>query len=207
MRGRNKIISLYWKCQILGWGLFSMIEFTTFLNPPALHPEEVMWYAELCALHFVILIILTHAMRFVFILARLFDLPITKQILFVLLITIVFSIIGAVSYIFLLRLVLRIPVPVRRLFNLDEVFAYTVQLFYRVFTWNLLYFLYRYVRQLRIEEQRKAAAQVEVLELEARALRARMNPHFIFDCLNSIKSLVQDDEKDKSITCLTTFSK
>jgi len=34
-----------------------------------------------------------------------------------------------------------------------------------------------------------------------------MNPHFIFNCMNSIKSLIQQDEKEKATTYLTTFSK
>ena len=46
-----------------------------------------------------------------------------------------------------------------------------------------------------------------MLELEAKALRAQMNPHFIFNCLNSIKSLIQQHEEEKSVTYLTTFSK
>jgi tetratricopeptide (TPR) repeat protein len=47
----------------------------------------------------------------------------------------------------------------------------------------------------------------ELLELEAQALRAQMNPHFIFNCMNSIKALIQQKEEDKAITYLTTFSK
>src|SRR5690348_15838128 len=34
-----------------------------------------------------------------------------------------------------------------------------------------------------------------------------MNPHYIFYCMNSIKALVQQQEEDKAITYLTTFSK
>ncbi len=49
--------------------------------------------------------------------------------------------------------------------------------------------------------------QKEMLELEARALRAQMNPHFIFNCMNSIKSLILQNEQDKAIDYLTTFSK
>jgi len=47
----------------------------------------------------------------------------------------------------------------------------------------------------------------EVHELEAQALRAQMNPHFIFNCMNSIKSLMQKNENEKAISYLTTFSK
>src|SRR5204862_6427017 len=62
-------------------------------------------------------------------------------------------------------------------------------------------------KELLVVEKGKAAREKELLELEAKALRAQMNPHFIFNCLNSIKSLMQEKEMDKGITYLTTFSK
>ena len=62
-------------------------------------------------------------------------------------------------------------------------------------------------RELLLAEKRRSQHDKELLELEAKALRAQMNPHFIFNCLNSIKSLIQDNEMDKGVTYLTTFSK
>lgn len=53
----------------------------------------------------------------------------------------------------------------------------------------------------------KTTMQHEMLELEAKALRSQMNPHFIFNCMNSIKALIQQKEEDKAINYLTTFSK
>jgi hypothetical protein len=63
------------------------------------------------------------------------------------------------------------------------------------------------VRSVRKQERLKAAHEKELLTLEAKALRAQMNPHFIFNCLNSIKSLIQEHQEEKSVTYLTTFSK
>ncbi len=62
-------------------------------------------------------------------------------------------------------------------------------------------------KAVRKQERLKAAHEKELLALEAKALRAQMNPHFIFNCLNSIKSLIQDHHEEKSVTYLTTFSK
>ena len=39
------------------------------------------------------------------------------------------------------------------------------------------------------------------------ALRAQMNPHFIFNCLNSIDNLIQMDEKEKATSYLSKFAK
>ncbi len=63
------------------------------------------------------------------------------------------------------------------------------------------------INTVRKQEQEKAKTEKELLELEAKALRAQMNPHFIFNCMNSIKSLIQQDDKDKAASYLTTFSK
>jgi hypothetical protein len=55
--------------------------------------------------------------------------------------------------------------------------------------------------------QEKASMQYHMLELEAKALRSQMNPHFIFNCMNSIKSLIQQQQDEKAVNYLTTFSK
>ena len=62
-------------------------------------------------------------------------------------------------------------------------------------------------RSVRKTEKLKAKYEKDLIELEAKALRAQMNPHFIFNCMNSIKSLMQEGEIDKGVTYLTTFSK
>ncbi|HEX3934314.1 MAG TPA: histidine kinase, partial [Puia sp.] len=63
---------------------------------------------------------------------------------------------------------------------------------------------------IRIRSIKKAHAQKlqferEAVKLHAMALRARMNPHFIFNCLNSIKALIQEKQDKKAIDYLTTF--
>lgn len=44
-------------------------------------------------------------------------------------------------------------------------------------------------------------------ELEMKALRAQMNPHFIFNCLSSINHFILNEENDKASEYLTRFSK
>ncbi|MET0393730.1 MAG: histidine kinase [Chitinophagaceae bacterium] len=63
------------------------------------------------------------------------------------------------------------------------------------------------VNKIRRQEQQKHLFEKEVSGLQAQALLAQMNPHFIFNCLNSIKALIQENRKEKAITYLTTFSK
>ena len=60
----------------------------------------------------------------------------------------------------------------------------------------------------RIQTVRKEAElKHKISETEMMALRAQMNPHFIFNCLNSIDNLIQTDQKEKATTYLSKFAK
>jgi ligand-binding sensor domain-containing protein/two-component sensor histidine kinase len=48
--------------------------------------------------------------------------------------------------------------------------------------------------------------KVQLVELEAESLRAQMNPHFVFNALNSIKSYIIKNNKEEAADYLTTFS-
>lgn len=63
------------------------------------------------------------------------------------------------------------------------------------------------VGRIRKKEQEKSRHEKALLELEARALKSQMNPHFIFNSLNAIKGLIQDRNGDRAIHYLTLFSK
>lgn len=67
-------------------------------------------------------------------------------------------------------------------------------------------FLRSRIRKIKQVQQQKLDFERESLQLHAMALRARMNPHFIFNCLNSIKALIQQNENTKAVNYLTTFS-
>ena len=48
--------------------------------------------------------------------------------------------------------------------------------------------------------------QKQVFELEQKSLRLQMNPHFLFNSLNSIQSFVIEKDTDKAIYYLSRFS-
>ncbi|MBK8878983.1 MAG: histidine kinase [Haliscomenobacter sp.] len=68
--------------------------------------------------------------------------------------------------------------------------------------------MYRWrVAQIRKEERMKAGFQRRIAEVEMSALRAQMNPHFIFNCLNSINRFILVNEPDAASDYLTKFSR
>jgi len=59
---------------------------------------------------------------------------------------------------------------------------------------------------LRRQEQEKMAVQQKLNELEQMALRAQMNPHFIFNCLNSIQNFIITNDLEASNWYLSEFA-
>lgn len=59
-------------------------------------------------------------------------------------------------------------------------------------------------RTSRLKEAHRI--QLQITELERSALQAQMNPHFIFNCLNSIQNFILQNEKDAAIQYLGRFA-
>lgn len=73
---------------------------------------------------------------------------------------------------------------------------------------TLVFLLYRVrIQALKKQVAQKTAFKKDLVEYEAKALRAQMNPHFIFNCLNSIKYLIQQNDTEKAVSYLAVFSK
>ena len=56
-------------------------------------------------------------------------------------------------------------------------------------------------------DKAKAELQQQATELEMQALRAQMNPHFIFNCLSSINRFILKNESETASDYLTKFSR
>jgi len=55
--------------------------------------------------------------------------------------------------------------------------------------------------------RRDLEVQREINDLERSALQAQMNPHFIFNCLNSIQNFIMDNNKNLAMDYLSKFAK
>ncbi len=62
--------------------------------------------------------------------------------------------------------------------------------------------------RLRVEtEKNKLELQNKLMELEQKALRSQMNPHFIFNALNSIQSFISSNNTEEATRLLAKFAK
>ncbi len=80
-----------------------------------------------------------------------------------------------------------------------------------ILVFGMVFYVFKW-REQRItakanEEQKKLQLEKEVVELEQKALRLQMNPHFIFNALNSIQSQIGNDNEQVARYYLAKFSR
>lgn len=182
--------SLYWICQIIGWGshaffnifiLLSIFDWETLSFKPFL---SFFWT-------FLISILLTHYYRHFIKKNQWIKLNYLKLIPKVLIASFLISLVSFLfQYTFTYFLNLS---DSRNNFELEEFFftamISTSGLIIVHFGWSLIYFLYHYIEQQKQSLKDEAALK----DFELNKLKSQLNPHFIFNALNSIRALVDED--------------
>ena len=70
------------------------------------------------------------------------------------------------------------------------------------------WWLYRWrIKKIKTEEKLKTGYEKKIAETEMQALRAQMNPHFMFNSLNSINNFILKNDADNASGYLTKFSR
>jgi two-component system, LytTR family, sensor kinase len=59
--------------------------------------------------------------------------------------------------------------------------------------WSLIYHMFQYFERSKNTEIEKIRLKSSVKEFEVKALRSQLNPHFVFNALNSIRALVLEN--------------
>lgn len=89
--------------------------------------------------------------------------------------------------------------------------------FYRTWWFALLtisitgfavYFVFKIrLNNIKNKQQKDFERKVEVSKIELKALRAQMNPHFVFNSLNSIQHYIFNSKSDEAVKYLNKFAK
>jgi two-component system, LytTR family, sensor kinase len=176
---------IYWSLQIGGWLLYAVIQIvSSFLVSESFTTKRLVFLlieAFLCLL-------LTHYVRNLINKWKWIFLPMTRLVPRVLLTVIVM---GIVLYFF------RIPVNLAlgRLFDplaaFDPVTILGQSSFYAIlfFLWTVFYFTFHYFDQYN----KSLKYEASMIEIELKNLKSQLNPHFIFNALNSIRALVDEN--------------
>ncbi|GMQ23713.1 histidine kinase [Algoriphagus sp. oki45] len=182
---------LYWLLQISGWGMIIFIETVnyTFFIVGEFNWEYVQQFVVLsfCGL------LVSHFYKKLFIKPRVFDRRLStiwfKALLDVILIT------------FLLVSVIYIPFLIAdpSLMGLKQtwigIMGQFMNLSRYVIVWIIIYYLYHILKKNAEIAEQKLTYQNVAKSTELELLKTQLNPHFLFNALNSIKALVLIDQE------------
>jgi two-component system LytT family sensor kinase len=88
---------------------------------------------------------------------------------------------------------------------LTRLIAYTLENFLSIIPWTLIYYFYHYIEKSRKQQFDTLRLEALVKELELKTIKAHINPHFIFNALNSIRALI-DENPSRARTAITELS-
>ncbi|MBU2650101.1 MAG: histidine kinase [Bacteroidetes bacterium] len=86
------------------------------------------------------------------------------------------------------------------------IFRILFSLFVVFLAWFLVYRRIKTIRKRHEVEKKVLYIEKQLFDIEQKALRLQMNPHFIFNSLNAIQSFVIASDTDKAIHYLSKFS-
>jgi len=77
--------------------------------------------------------------------------------------------------------------------------------FFYLFIWNSIYYIYHYIQKSRRQQVDTLKLEALVKELELKTIKSHINPHFIFNALNSIRALI-DENPSRARNAITELS-
>lgn len=178
-------VSTYWLCQLAGWlsmVLIEIVNYTFFIVG-----RFSMVTLNLFLLYAVVGMLLTHGYR----------MYLRKRPVFASSVTYIW--INAFFATFLISFCMTVvtEVPVMLLGNnrlsditLIQVAGFTINWMRYVGVWVIIYYLYKMLQQNASIQQEKLQLENLAKTTELELLKSQLNPHFLFNALNSIKALV-----------------
>ena len=196
-----KNISRYWWCQIVGWSLnFAVSIFFVFT-----FGEPTRNFFIGLVLSCSIGVMITHAMRYNIHGLKVLDKPLKVQIFYLIVLTFVFAILFGILMEAVDYLIGYNPEKLQKYTKLQRLFFSSFNAMWLLLVWNMIYYIYHYVETNRRQELDTFRLEATVKELELKTIKAHINPHFIFNALNSIRALV-DENPERARTAITELS-
>lgn len=191
----------YWLAQFIGWGAFCALQTARVYYSS---PEHINLEFLINVLMVIVSgISITHLQRYAFIRMEWLKLRLPQLIPRLIVSSLICSILIAI-----LDIIGDYATGFR---NYDEsldfsralITVFAVMLL--VLFWNAIYFTFHFFQKSRKQEISNLELVASNKESELKNLRSQLNPHFLFNSLNSIRALV-DIEPDKAKMSITTLS-
>jgi len=195
-----KRISNYWWCQIAGWAAYFVVNI--FFAYSYQGSIDRSYTINLLLIIFFGLVA-THLLRSILKRINWFQYSFESQMLLFFGLTVgagVIIYVGNIAVGNLFR-----DLGQQRAFTDLKTVNFLLPIFLITAIWWLIYFVWHYIDRSRNTQVDKLKLESTVKELELKTIKSQLNPHFIFNALNSIRALV-DENPQRARTAITELS-
>ena len=184
--------SYYWLAQLGGWGFYVLL-YSFYYYSINYYYSDYPYYFHTVFCEAITGFLISHLLRTVIHESRLLNLGINLQIFWMMILTLLFSVLYSAVVVTIETMMGWEPE-----YFIGTTFSYKLTrttlgagLFFTI--WSLLYLAYHFAQKTQAERLNQVKLKTTVKELELKTLKAHINPHFIFNALNSIRALIDED--------------
>jgi len=198
---------MYWGAQIIGWGLFHVLIFSlSYFSGGIFFTPKLIYYF---LFSFFLSITITHLLRVLIIQFNWLKLNIWALVFRSFLGALLFAVINEGIDFYASEWIHKdyITNPTNEPYTISNFFGGTLLNWILFSLWLSFYYTYLFVEKSRNQEIKNLQFEASKNEIELKNLREQINPHFLFNSLNSIKALVEinKNEAKDAITKLSNL--
>ena len=188
---------VYWITQLVGWLAYFTVNFFffSFKNYPS--AQDFLFHLLLVPSA----ILLTHAFRYFIIKNAWLQKPAFMQIIIGLAAGLILSFVFFSLRFFFNAIIFGATEKLSNVAFWESV----INFWFVFFVWSVFYFSFHYIRNYRKAEIQQLKMQASLKEAELDKLKSQLNPHFMFNAMNSIRALI-DEDPQKAKLAVTQLS-
>lgn len=190
----------YWTAQVVGWGVFFAFQYFLLTYQGSVRypgERELAFIQSLTAT--LTGFIISSFLRWAVLQRNVLERKLSNQVLWFLVFIIAGSFISSIAEFSVLKMLSAVlpkdRPPMEKGQYATIILSNTFIWCLYFFIWSILYLMYHYIVISKQQEIDTLKLKSVVKELELKTIKAHINPHFIFNALNSIRAMVDEDPK------------
>ncbi|MBK8367533.1 MAG: histidine kinase [Bacteroidetes bacterium] len=187
----SKKHNIYWNCQFIGWSLYAAINLIFFKLSYNTNLKDILLFLIWLPLG----ITITHAYRYLILKFNVLRFSLLIQIPLILIASLVMSILFFIINISIVNIFSSNSESIDLLAATSKILSLVL-----IFViWSVIYFGFHFFDNYKKTEIQNLRLEANSKEVELNKLKSQLNPHFMFNSMNSIRALVDEDPKKAKI--------